>query len=199
MCDRPWSEPLQRAYVLESNHPRCKLQLNGRTLSTPISQKGAWLAPCFAPGQFAPDQDDPFSDIRMDILYMGLFGIHVDTRLESFLKVQEAKEYAKAVKADGAEIPVWLWNDRVRADRIPHEHRDLALNGFWTLGYKWFRQQLTRDVSNFMVKNTARIGLWLIGSTRKGTRLSLIGLQYPACCGTPATLVGLSTTQGLLG
>jgi hypothetical protein len=35
--------------------------------------------------------------------------------LESLQRIKEAKEFAKAVKADDAEIPVHLWNDRVKA------------------------------------------------------------------------------------
>ncbi len=57
--------------------------------------------------------------------------------------MQEAKEFAKAVKADDAKIPIQLWNDRVMSDSIPQGSRDVALDRFWLLDYKWFRQLLT--------------------------------------------------------
>ncbi len=119
LCDPPGQERLQRAYVLDADHPRYKLRLeSGRTLSTFVGRTGAWLTPRYAPGEFASGQDDPFSNIRTENLQIGSFGIHIDAQLESLRKVHEAKEYAKAVKADDAKIPIHLWNPHKRQNLI---------------------------------------------------------------------------------
>jgi hypothetical protein len=150
LCNPPGMEKLQQAYVLESNHPKYKLHLeSGRMLGTHAGPKQAWLAPWFAPGEFAPDQDNPFLDIKTERLQMGLFGIHVDSQLDYLWKVQEAKEFT-AVKADDVEIPIQLWNNRVMSDSIPQWSRDIALHRFRLLGYKWFRQLLTQDATTYM-------------------------------------------------
>ena len=39
---------------------------------------------------------------------LGSCGIHEDAQRESLLKMEEAKEFAKAVKADDAKIPLFL-------------------------------------------------------------------------------------------
>jgi hypothetical protein len=58
------------------------------------------------PGQLAPDSDNPFVDLQADSqLKLGLCGVHVDAQLEAVEKVDEAKAYVKAVKADDAESP----------------------------------------------------------------------------------------------
>jgi hypothetical protein len=36
---------------------------------------------------------------------------------------KEAKEFAKAIKADNAEIPVYLWNDRIWSPGIIREEQ----------------------------------------------------------------------------
>ncbi len=38
-------------------------------------------------------------------LKLGLYGIHMDSQLESLRKIKEAKEFAKAVKADNVAVP----------------------------------------------------------------------------------------------
>ena len=63
---------LQRAFVLRADHPRYKLRLaDGTTVGT--STHESWLRPRYATGRgnpngFAPDQDDPFVDIRQTIV-----------------------------------------------------------------------------------------------------------------------------------
>ena len=110
---------LQRAFVLRADHPRYQLRLaDGTTVGT--STHDSWLQPRYAtgpgnPNGFAPDQDDPFVDIRKTIVASRSRG---GAQLESLRRIEEAKEYAKAVKADDADIPVQLWNDRVRAPGI---------------------------------------------------------------------------------
>ena len=91
----------------------------------------SWLRPCYATGQgnpngFAPE-DNPFADIRRTINAsrsrgkIGSYGVLGDAQLESLQRIEEAKEFAKAVKADDTGIPVHLWNDRVKAPGISKE------------------------------------------------------------------------------
>ena len=48
---------------------------------------------------------------------MGSYGILVDSQIKSLRKIKEAKEFAKAVKANDAEVPTQLWNDRIKTKR----------------------------------------------------------------------------------
>ena len=66
----------------------------------------------------------------MKLTKLGSNGIHGDAQQESLLKVEEAKEFAKAVKADDAEITLFLWNNRIEAPGVTKERRDAALNSF---------------------------------------------------------------------
>jgi hypothetical protein len=52
---------------------------------------------------------------------IGSYGILGDAQLESLRRIKDAKDFAKAVKADDAKIPVHLWNDRVKAPGISKE------------------------------------------------------------------------------
>ena len=38
----------------------------------------------------------------------------VDAQLESLRRIRDAKESAKSVKTDDAEVPVYMWNKQVR-------------------------------------------------------------------------------------
>ena len=147
---------LQRAFVLRADHPRYQLRLeDGTTIGT--STHEAWLQPGYATGRgnpngFAPDQDDPFFEIRQTIVAsrsrggkIGSYGVLGDAQLESLRRIEEAKEYAKAVKADDADIPVHLWNDRVKAPGTSKENRDAALTGLRKLGLRLFLRGLVRD------------------------------------------------------
>ncbi len=51
---------------------------------------------------------------RGDKQEMGSYGVHGDAQRESLRRVEESKDFARAVKADDAEIPIHLLNDRVR-------------------------------------------------------------------------------------
>jgi hypothetical protein len=90
------------------------------------------LAPCLdqSPGNFnnlAKDQDDPWESVRSKVILgkgmikqkMGSYGVHGDAQRKPLLLVEEAKVFAKAVKADDAEVPEYLWNDRVRLGGAP--------------------------------------------------------------------------------
>ena len=54
--------------------------------------------------------DDPFKDLRIEqVVKSGLYGIQIDAQLDSLRRVWQAKEFAKTMKLDGTEIPVYLW------------------------------------------------------------------------------------------
>jgi hypothetical protein len=55
-----------------------------------------------------------------------------------------------AVKADNAEVPVYLWNDRIRLEGTPKERRDAALNGLRKMGHHWFMRGLVQDCMSVM-------------------------------------------------
>ena len=65
---------------------------------------------------------------------MGLYGVHGDAQSKSLCLVEEAKAFARAVKADDTEVPIHLWNDRVRVLGVSKERRDKALVGLHKLG-----------------------------------------------------------------
>ncbi len=162
---------LQRAFVLRADHPRYKLRLvDGTTVGT--STHESWLRTRYATGRgnpngFAPDQDDPFVDIRQTIVAsrgrggkivrnrggkIGSYGVLGDAQLESLRRIKEAKEYAKAVKADDADLPVHLWNERVKAPGMSREKQDVALIGFRKLGLRLFLRGLVKDCITHMKK-----------------------------------------------
>jgi hypothetical protein len=90
-------------------------------------------------------------DLRADTkLKLGSYGVHLDAQLESVEKVDEAKAYTKAVKADDAEVPLHLWNKRTRSPGVTREKQDAALTAFWKIGHCWFLRGLTRDCSVHM-------------------------------------------------
>jgi hypothetical protein len=105
----------------------------------------AWLWPRIAPGQLAADADDPFADLQTNPkLKFGLYGVHMYSQREAVEKMDEAKAYAKAVKADDAEVPLHLWNERIRDPGVTQEKHDAALTAFQKLGHHWFLQGLAR-------------------------------------------------------
>jgi hypothetical protein len=87
---------------------------------------------------------------RGDKQEMGSYGVHEDAQRESLRLVEESKDFARAVKADDAEIPIHLWNDRVRAPGVSKERRDKALIGLRKLGFRRFRKVLLRDCSVYL-------------------------------------------------
>ena len=76
-----------------------------------------------------PPKDDPFVDLRRDpSLCLGSYGLHIDAQRDVLRKVDEAKAFAKAVRADDAQVPIHLWNDCVKVGGLSKERRDLALD-----------------------------------------------------------------------
>ena len=146
----PFHSTLERGFIVEADHPRYRIRLErGATVWT--STMESWLTPRWAPGEFAPDQDDPFATLRGDpSLKIGSYGIHVDAQLDSLEKVVQSKAFSKAVKADDADIPVQLWNSRVKVDGISDERRDWALDVLRKLGHRRFIKVLVRDCLEHM-------------------------------------------------
>ncbi len=80
----PFTSSIERGF-------RYKIRLErGTTVWTNMTE--SWLQPRWAPGQFTPDQDDPFDDLRSDqSLKFGSYGIHVDAQLDSLDKIVQSK------------------------------------------------------------------------------------------------------------
>ena len=142
LCDIPgklWGvDPkincLQRGFIMQADDPNYKIRLEqGATVWTNRSE--FWLQLHWAMGlgtQFAEDVDNPFADLRDDpSMRFGSYGVHINAQCDALKKVAEAKEFAKAVKADDAAVPKHLWNDRIRCPPgVTEAQRDVALEGF---------------------------------------------------------------------
>jgi hypothetical protein len=146
---------LQRGCVFKSDHPCYQIRLeSGETVDTSEGE-AALLAPR-SRRLVAPDWDSPFDKVLQEIeqegLKMGSYGMHSNAQQESLLLVEEAKAFAKAVKADDAKIPMHLWNDRVQVPGVAKARRDGALDRIRRLGYRFFRLGLLRDCYGYMAK-----------------------------------------------
>jgi hypothetical protein len=111
------------------------------------------LRPKPAPGQFAEDQDDPFKDLRSDpALRIGSYGLHIDLHHHSLDDIVEAKAFAKAVKSDDADIPVYLylWNDQITAPGVTDAKQDTALYALRKFGHRWFLRGLVWDCLEYI-------------------------------------------------
>jgi hypothetical protein len=139
----------QRGFIMEADHPNYKIRLEkGATVWTNMFESSLTARCAQGEGtEFPEDADDPFSDLRSDpTLRFGSYGLHVDAQNKALKKVAEAKEFAKAVKADDAAVPKYLWNDRIRCPAgVTTAQRDVALEGFRKLGHMWFLRGLIRD------------------------------------------------------
>ena len=162
LCDIPgqlWGmDPkiscLQRGFIMQADDPNYKIRLEqGATVWTNRSE--SWLRPRWAMGpgtEFAEDVDDPFADLRNDpTLRFGSYGVHINAQCDALKKIAEAKEFAKAVKADDAAVPKHLWNDRISCPPgVTEAQRDVALEGFRKLGHMWFLRGLVRDCVDYI-------------------------------------------------
>ena len=72
----------------------------------------------------------------------GSFGVVVDKQRDALRNINAQKEFAKATKADDAEVPVYLWNQRID---VNPEGRDKALELMRRFGHRMFRRALTND------------------------------------------------------
>jgi hypothetical protein len=84
---------------------------------------------------------------------MGSFGVHGDAQRKSLRLVEEAKAFSKAVKADDAEVPMHLWNDRVSIPGLPAETRNAALDGIRRLAFRLFMSNLLTDCIQHMAES----------------------------------------------
>ena len=141
----------QLAYVVQANHPVYLLRLeDGRTIDT--CDVNVILFPCYSSSCFAPDEEDPFVDVKLESqVARGSFGIQVDAQRDSLRRIREEKENAKAVKSDDASIPVYLWNRRIPCHKT-EEDRDRALAGFRKFGLVLFMKALRHDSASFLVE-----------------------------------------------
>ncbi|MGB1701331.1 MAG: hypothetical protein ACPHRO_15345, partial [Nannocystaceae bacterium] len=80
----------------------------------------------------------------------GSFGVRICAQVESLRRIREEKEYAKAVKADDAEVPVSLWSQRISAPGVDPERKERALGALRRLGFRWFMRSLRRDCFDFL-------------------------------------------------
>lgn len=67
--------------------------------------------------------------------------------VQAIIKVQHG--LAKAVKADDAEVPVYLWDTRI-FHRVASEDESQAVNVIRGVCLRWYRRQLTRECLAFM-------------------------------------------------
>jgi len=173
---------LQRCFVLQADHPNYKIRMEkGATLWTNTTE--SYLIARWATGegtQFAEDADDPFADLRADpSLHYSSYGVHMDAQLDSLQKIAEAKEFAKAVKADDAEVPKYLWNDRVRCPPdVTKAQRDIALEAFRKLEHRWFLRGLVRDCLAYM--HTTHGTMWEKPRRSKDGELTKLGKDREA-------------------
>ena len=109
---------MTKGFVTGAEHPGYIICLdNGHVVDT--SKTPATLIPSYAEWEgntnvFAPYVEPPiFSKLRSEMTQLRLFGTYIDTQRSALWSVVEAKDYAKAVKADNAGIPLHLWNNRM--------------------------------------------------------------------------------------
>ena len=77
----------------------------------------------------------------------------LDAQRDSLQRAREEKEFAKVVKADEVEVPMYLWNRRIRG--ISEEEKDKALTGFRKFGLRMFMCGLRHDCYAYMVDEHA--------------------------------------------
>ena len=148
-CD--WANlPLAGAEVTMADHPRYTLEMeDGTPLSTTMDK--AHLIPTWR------WEEDPRSstsnraatELESEVK-RGSFGVRICAQVESLRRIREEKEYAKAVKADDAEVPVALWSQRISAPGVDPERKERALGALRRLGFRWFMRSLRRDCFDFL-------------------------------------------------
>jgi len=146
---------LQKGLVTRADHPSYEICLDcGHVVDT--SATSAVLFPSYAEwegntNKFAPYvEPDIFTKLRQEMSQSGSYGMHIDAQNTALRLVDEAKAYAKAVKADDAGIPVQLWNDRISFAGVGSEVMGVALTALRKLGWLWFMKSLLRDCIRFM-------------------------------------------------
>ncbi len=105
----------------------------------------------------------------------------MDSQHESLEKVVKAKAFAKAVKADNAEISIYLWNKRIIAPSVTQEQRDAALTVLRKLGHRWFLRGLLRDCVEHVHKT--HVTSWKKPRRTKDGELMELGSDVQAIAG----------------
>ncbi len=146
---------LQKGLVTRADHPSYEICLDcGHVVDTSVTS--AVLFPSYAEwegntNKFAPYvEPDIFTKLQQEISQSGSYGMHINAQNTALRLVDEAKAYAKAVKADDAGIPMQLWNDRISFAGVGSEVRGVALTALCKLGWLWFMKSLMRDCIGFM-------------------------------------------------
>ena len=138
--------------VTQADHPNYVICLdNGLSVDTAVAD--VVLFPSYADSneEFAPYVEPAiFAELRSKMTQVGSFGVYLDNQNTALQRIDEAKAYAKAVKADDAQIPVELWNDRIEVVGVSSEVIGGALSALRKLAWRWYIKVLVRDCSRFM-------------------------------------------------
>ena len=177
LCD-PGDDHIVRAYVLKAEDPRYQLLLeDGREVDT--GRQRAFLFPAPPPEKFAPPPPvAAFESMTSTLDGRGSFGLHVDAQLTSLERIREAKAFAKAVKADDAQVPSHLWNDRVPCS-AGVEARDGALDAFRSMWWhKGYMRGLRRDCFDYMCQEHGEE--WSTSRRRVDGKMTAVGRDQHA-------------------
>ena len=172
---------LQKGLVTRADHPSYVICLDsGHVVDTSVTS--AVLIPSYAEWEgntngFALYMEPAiFTKLRHEISQSVSYGVHIDAHHTALRLVDEAKAYAKAVKADDAGIPVHLWNDRISLAGVSSEVMGIALTALRKLGWLWFIKSLLRDCIRFMKE---RYGVdWVRMPRRAGEGITELGCYH---------------------
>lgn len=121
--------------VMRSDHPFYLIHLdNDQVIDNSVTS--VILVPSYADWEgntndFVQYVEPPLlKKLRSEMNQAGSYGVYIDSQNTALKCIEEAKAYAKAVKADDAGIPVALWNDRIVVSGIQPEAIDVALRAF---------------------------------------------------------------------
>ena len=143
---------LMRAFVCEANHPWYCLQFPDSKLVRVNANEVAMFPKS---SKFNFDETDEMKQLRRDMAgesKLGSFGVQMDSQLHSLRRIKDEKQYAKAVKSDDAEVPVYLWNERVNIPGFTPAKQDKVLEKLRKIGHRLFFRALHRDCHSFLVE-----------------------------------------------
>lgn len=169
---------IQNGVILEADDPRYLIKLDDDTM-VDTSKELVYLVPHPAPGQLAPHPSIAHfeEDIRKLGDQVGSLGVHLDAQEASLQRVREEKEYAKAVKADDAKVPVHLWNRRIKFAR-PEAVRDQQFERLRKLGHRLFVRALYADCIAHLVAEHGED--WVSQPKRVAGKLTELGRDQQA-------------------
>ena len=183
MCDVEELGGLRMGLVTLADHPHYMICLeDGHMVDT--SKVSAALIPWYAEwrgntNKFAPYvEPDTFIKLRRDMTQVGSYGVHIDAQHTALRLVNEAKAYAKAVKADDAGVPVHLWDDHIELVGVSPQVFGSALRAFQKLGWLRYIKNLRKDSTRFMKERHGDD--WAIGPRRVTSELTELGRDQGA-------------------